>query len=136
MMFMKVVCLIFSLLFACFSYWQLNDMTEYQSGKLPTILWVLGYAATAMISFLCIFRQLPTKFFALLILLTATLAAFRFPQIPWESGKNPLFHPDNPAANETGGFLVLCSWFIALLFFAPKHSHRETIDKDIFETDC
>lgn len=123
---MRIACIILGLLFACFAYWQLNDMTQYKTDQILTYLWVLGYAVTSIVSFITAKKPLPRAFYLAVMLITFTLAAIRFPAIEWVG--NVLYNENNPAANETGGLLTLLTWYSVLYFKAHKITPKSKDD--------
>lgn len=108
-----VICLIGFLLFSLFTYWQLNDATQYHTAQLLCALWVASYASVALLSLLCGFKKLPAKIFLLSAAFPFIIAIFRFSYIDW-SYDNVLYNPDNPAANETGGLVIMGIWLLVL----------------------
>ncbi len=115
---MKTACIILGILFACFAYWQRNDIDQYQTNQVITSLWIAGYALTSIVSFITAIRPLPRTFYLFTMILTFLLAALRFPSIEWSG--HVLHNENNPAANETGGLLILFLWYTILSMRAHK----------------
>lgn len=109
----KISCIFGFLVFSLFTYWQLNDATQYKTEQVLCLLWVTSYASIALLSLICAFRKLPNKAFLLLALVPFVIALFRFTYIDWNYD-NVLYNPDNPAANETGGLIIMALWLLAL----------------------
>ena len=109
----KISCIFGFLIFSLFTYWQLNDATQYHTDKILCFLWVASYAAIALLSLVCAFRNLPNKVFWISAAVPFVIALFRFSYIDW-SYDNVLYNPDNPAANETGGLIIMAIWLLVL----------------------
>lgn len=110
---MKITCLVAATLFILFTYWQLNDVTQYHTERTIAFLWVSSYASIALLSAICAFKKLPQKIFLIAATIPLIIAAFRFTYIDWNYD-NVLYNPNNPAANETGGLLIIALWLISL----------------------
>jgi hypothetical protein len=116
---MRIACWIATAVFCLFSYWQFNDLDQY--GTNLWWMWVLVYFGTALISLASSFRPVPTSLYfgAAAIALIATVV--RFLDIDWSGPL--LFDETNPAANETGGLLIVCLW---LGFLGWRFSNADT----------
>ncbi len=114
---MKIACGLFTILFGLFCYWQLNDLTQYNT-KL-WYGWVAFYASASLISLIQIFKFLPRSFFASIALLTLAAAIYRSLSIEW--GKTVLYNHNNPAGNESGGILIVSLWMGFLWWKSAKH---------------
>lgn len=125
---MKILCIILGVLFACFAFWQRNDITQYDTNQTITYLWIMGYSLTSIITLLSALRPLPRLIFLSAMLLTFTLTVIRFPSIEWSG--NVLYNENNPAANETGGLLILFVWYTVLYVRSAHNSHLTRKDKD------
>ena len=109
---MKLFCIIGTLLFSLFSYWQLNDLDQYGTNLWQG--WLFTYALTALACFISIFKKLPTRIYSGGAILALAHACLRLLAIQMERGI--FFVPDNPAGNETGGLLIVAVWLGALAF--------------------
>lgn len=109
----KITCLFGFLIFSLFTSWQFNDATQYKTDQLLCGLWVASYASIALLSLTCAFTKLPNKVFLISAAVPFVIALFRFTYIDW-SYDNVLYNPDNPAANETGGLLIMAIWLLVL----------------------
>lgn len=101
------------ILFSLFTYWQLNDATQYGTQQIICFFWIGSYATLALLSLICAFKPLSPKLFWILAAIPFLIAIFRFTYIDW-SYDNVLYNPDNPAANETGGLIVMAIWALVL----------------------
>lgn len=101
------------IIFSLFTYWQRNDATQYDTDQLLCALWIASYAYIALLSLACAFFRMPSKLFWFSAAIPFIIALFRFTYIDW-SYDNVLYNPDNPAANETGGLLVMALWLLVL----------------------
>lgn len=110
---MKISCLTAAAFFGLFTYWQLNDVTQYHTERLIALLWIASYATIAILSAICAFKKLPPALFLTLATIPLIIAAFRFTYIDW-TYDNILYNPQNPAANETGGLLIMTIWLLTL----------------------
>lgn len=116
---MKITCLTGTVIFSLFTYWQFNDTTQYQTQQLIAYSWIAAYASIAILSAVCAFRKLPRKIFLILAAIPFIIAGFRFTYIDWNYD-NVLYNPDNPAANETGGLLIMTLWLLLLFKLNKK----------------
>jgi len=101
-----------ALVFALFTYWQMNDLNQYKTEK--WYLWVGAYALCSVISAASYFRRLPMMIYLSLAVAALVAAAVRLQGIEWE--KAVLYNENNPSGNETGGLLVVAIWMILLIW--------------------
>lgn len=126
--FQKIFSILGFILFAMFSSFQANDVSQYGTAHWLTDTWLIGYA---LLSFICLYnaiRPLPPKFFLTLATITFALALFRGSQIDWSQPLFCFIAPEefakrNPAGNETGGLIIMTLWLL-LLFWINKKSLR------------
>lgn len=103
---MRYVCLFMGLLFCLFTYWQFNDLTQYNTELWYG--WVIAYALCALISVISFWKVLPRGLYVGACLLALGAAAFRSLSIEW--AKTVLYNESNPSGNESGGLLVIAIW--------------------------
>jgi hypothetical protein len=120
---MRIACWIATAVFCLFSYWQLNDLDQY--GTALWWVWVLVYLVTALVSLASSFQPLSTKLYLGAAALAFFAAGIRITDVDW-SGPI-LFDETNPAANESGGLLVICVWFG---FIAWRFGTKDVADHD------
>ncbi len=125
---MKILCIILGLLFGCFAFWQRNDITQYDTNQTVTYLWIMGYSLTSLITLFSALRPLPSFIYFSAMLLTFALALVRFPYIEWTG--NVFLNDKNPAANETGGLLILFIWYTVLYLRSAHCTHQARKEKD------
>ncbi|MBK1830280.1 transmembrane 220 family protein [Verrucomicrobiaceae bacterium R5-34] len=99
-----------TVVFALFTYWQLNDLDQYHTEK--WYLWVAAYAVCALISLASFFRRLPVIVYIAMAVAAVSAAVIRVQGVDWSH--KILYNPDNPSGNETGGLLFVTLWMIVL----------------------
>ncbi len=104
---MRCVCLIMVAVFIQFTYWQFNDLTQYNTEL--WYCWVIAYALCCAISLVSFWKALPRKLYLAISVVGLVAGLIRFNSIEWDH--KILYNPDNPAGNETGGLLIIAIWF-------------------------
>lgn len=112
---MRYACLIMAAVFVLFTYWQFNDLKQYQTQLWQG--WVVTYGLCVLVSLISYWRALPRWFYLSVAIITLSVAIYWSLGIEWE--KTVLYNKDNPSGNESGGLLVIAIWFGVL---AWKHA--------------
>ena len=94
-------------LFVLFTYWQFNDLKQYETELWYG--WVATYGLCAVVSLLSYWKALPKWFYLAVALVALACAASWSLGIEWQ--KTVLYNETNPSGNETGGLLVVAIWF-------------------------
>jgi len=102
---MKVFLLAIAALFAAFSYFQFNDAVQFGTIQPLVVLWIFLYGFTSTTTFCTALGK-----GALIFILSAVGRAL---YIDW-SHSLIFCHETNPAANETGGLILLGCWHLFL----------------------
>ena len=103
---MRYLCLLMAIVFVQFTYWQLNDLTQYNTEL--WYLWVATYGVCCLLSLASWWVALPRVLYAMISGVALIAAVIRLQSIEWDH--TILFNPNNPAGNETGGLLVIAVW--------------------------
>ncbi len=111
---MRYACLVMGILFVLFTYWQFNDLEQYNTEWWQG--WVLTYALCAVVSVLGFWKALPKWFYAAVSIVSLLVAAYWSLGIEWH--KTVLYNEENPSGNESGGLVIIAIWFCVL---AWKH---------------
>ena len=104
---MRYVCLVMAAIFALFTYFQFNDLTQYNT-KL-WYFWVIAYALCTLISLVSWRKALPRAVYTSVAVIALIAGLIRFQAIDWDH--KILYNPNNPSGNETGGLLIIAIWF-------------------------
>lgn len=108
---MRYVCILMGLMFCLFTYWQLNDLNQYETER--WYLWVVAYAICAVVSLASYFKRLPLAVYAAIGAAALVAAIIRVQSIEWEN--TILYNKNNPSGNETGGLLIIVIWMGVLI---------------------
>lgn len=119
----KTICIIGFWIFSLFSYWQLNDTTQFHTHEIIRDLWVVSYASVALLSLTCSFTRLAPKIFFIAAAVPFLTSIFRAPYIDWNYD-TVFYNPDNPAANETGGLICMALWLWVLAILNKPKARR------------
>lgn len=112
---MRYICPIMAALFVLCTYWQFNDLSQYNTEL--WYAWVIAYALCVIVSLICWWTKFPRWILWLGSAVAAGVAVVRSLDIEWQ--KTVLFNDGNPSGNETGGLLIIAGW---LGFLAWKQS--------------
>ena len=104
---MRIACIILAVLFVLFTYWQFNDLEQYNTEWWQG--WVLTYALCAVVSAISFWKALPRWFYAAVAIISLLIAAYWSLGIEWH--KTVLYNETNPSGNESGGLLIIALWF-------------------------
>ena len=104
---MRYACLVMGLLFVMFTYWQFNDLEQYDTEWWQG--WVLTYSLCVVVSLLSVFKVLPRWFYWGTAVVALIVAGCWSLGIEWE--KTVLYNETNPSGNESGGLLIIAAWF-------------------------
>ncbi len=134
---MKVLCVIFGIIFIIFAYFQFNDATQYLNGDFWS--WILFYVGTSIISFLVgygVCRSLPlvTGFagFALgsfIFRMQDEFGNFQFENFigrDWFADQETGMMKQQ--TNEAGGLLIVAIWLFVLAYFIWKNKNKEVVN--------
>lgn len=103
---MRYLCLIMTAVFALFTYWQFNDLKQYETELWYG--WVAAYGLCALISLASYFKRLPVIVYISVVAVSLAAAVVRVQAVEWSH--EILYNPNNPSGNETGGLLVVALW--------------------------
>lgn len=103
---MRKTCLVMAVLFSLFTYWQFNDLEQYDTEWWQG--WVLAYALCAIVSLVSFWKMLPRWCYVSACVLALGAAVYRSLSIEWE--KTVLYNESNPSGNESGGLLIIGLW--------------------------
>lgn len=104
---MRYACLVMAVVFSLFTYWQFNDLTQYNTDLWYG--WVVAYALCVVVSLVSWWKALPRSFYLTGALLALGCALYRALAIEWE--KTVLYNETNPSGNESGGLLIIALWW-------------------------
>ena len=107
---MRNACLLAFAVFSLFTYWQFNDLEQY--GTELWFLWVLGYAAVAVVSLISSRRRLPRAPLIGGSVTAFIFGLFRIRAVDWDGVI--FYNETNPAGNETGGLMIVTIWLLVL----------------------
>ena len=93
--------------FVQFTYWQFNDLTQYNTEL--WYCWVAVYGLCVIVSLVNLCKALPRMFYMVVSVIGLIAGLIRFRSIEWDH--KILYNPDNPAGNETGGLFIIAIWF-------------------------
>ncbi|MGE9268459.1 MAG: transmembrane 220 family protein [Verrucomicrobiales bacterium] len=128
---MKIACYIATALFLLFSYFQINDVTQYQNHD--NWFWILYYLATAALSFWLTRRHLPRPFLSGCVGFSLGAALFRMMDgvgnfdfsAPFRATAIPShMNATTQAPNEIGGLLLVAAWLLFLTLRADRACHE------------
>ncbi|GAA5496271.1 Transmembrane family 220, helix [Rubritalea squalenifaciens DSM 18772] len=114
-------------LFLLFTYWQLNDATQYHNHD--NWFWIVYYLCAAVLTFLEARKEQPTAVYTGMIGFSVGAALFRMQDgvgnfdfsTPLRATAIPSqMNATIQAPNETGGLLLVGAWFIFLAIRAAK----------------
>lgn len=115
---MRSACIVMTVIFAQFSYFQKNDLDQFNTEI--WYIWIAVYGLCSALSLLTYFTALPRKIYGLLSLTSLAGALVRLAGLT--PGEDIFFNDHNPAGNEAGGLFVIALWFNILYW---RHSSLE-----------
>jgi hypothetical protein len=124
---MKIASYIIAPLLLLFTYWQINDATQYNNHD--NWFWIIYYAAAAAITFLNVVRPLPFSFFcgaigfslgACLFRLQDAVGNFDFAGIFRATAVPAQMNATTQQPNEAGGLLLVAVWLGVLAWNATR----------------
>lgn len=104
---MRYACLGMAAVFVLFTYWQFNDLEQYQTQLWQG--WVVTYVLCVIVSLVSYWKAMPRWFYRSVAIIVLACATFWSLGIEWE--KTVLFNKNNPSGNETGGLFIIAIWF-------------------------
>ena len=107
---MRCACLVMGILFVLFTYWQFNDLEQYDTEWWQG--WVLTYALCSIISLVTWAKALPRWFYFSISMVALGVAVYWSLGIEWH--KTVLYNETNPSGNESGGLIIIGVWFAVL----------------------
>ena len=112
---MRSACIVMSVIFAQFAYFQRNDLDQFNTEI--WYVWIAVYATCSVLSLVSAVMALPRSVYLFLSIGALVSALIRFTGLTF--GEAVFFNDRNPAGNEAGGLMVVAIW-LGVLFWKHK----------------